>query len=253
MEKSAIIITSRDYFTCSVPHHIVLEDELLKLMINHFDVQADALFSKIENTDLDSKKRNEAITQFCLRKRFTASNARVRNGIKQWNYAGIYKIDVSEAYVIYLAPCLPKDDNIENFIPRHNYVAGIIQMCVRDMGPDVSSDNIYILTHDNDIIPSTDQRAVKLSDIQHESLLSSLVETSIKLDNMFLFVHSGEQCAIYKSFVMLLSNEDKISPEVFDWAVGFFNKAHKTATLVDELYSYSSKVGDFYTNMLSDD
>lgn len=251
MENKAIIITSREYFSCKADNEEILNEELLQIMINHFKIDT----TEIDRLITNQSKRNEFITKKYIQDLFlktTNNSATVNEAIKKWSNVHVCKIKVDEASTIYLAPCLPTASRDECFIKRQDYLADVIGLCLRDLKEtvSVSRDNIFVISHDNDIVQDPVSRAVSYSDIRHESKLSKLVKSDILLNNMFLFVHVLSDCKIYEILVNKLSNKGPIDMSWFSGAIDVIKQARESEDMIDTFYKVSSDVKDFYNTLI---
>ena len=252
MENKAIIITSREYFSCKADNEKILNEELLQIMINHFKIDTTEIDRIITKMSLDQSKRNELITKKYIQSLFlsTANPATVNEAIKKWSNVHVCRIKVDEASTIYLAPCLPRASRDECFIKRQDYLADVIRLCLSDLKESVSRDNIFVISHDNDIVQDPVSRAVSYSDIKHESKLSMLAKSDILLNNMFLFVHVLSDCKIYETLVNKLSNEGPIDMSWFSGAIDVIKQARESEDMIDKFYKVSSEVKDFYNSLI---
>lgn len=252
MEKKVIIITSREYFSCKVDNEKILTEELLDILINHFKIDTTEIDNVISKMSLDQSKRNELITKKYFQRLFLSNgnDATVNDAIKKWNNVHVCRIKVDEASTIYLAPCLPRASRDECFIKRQDYLADVIKLCLSDLNGSVSRDNIFVISHDNDIVQDPVSRAVSYSDIKHESKLSMLAKSDILLNNMFLFVHVLSDCKIYETLVNKLSNEGPIDMSWFSGAIDIIKQARESEDMIDKFYKVSSEVKDFYNSLI---
>lgn len=252
MDNKAIIITSREYFSCKVANDKILSSEMLDILINHFKIDTTEIDNVISKMSLDQSKRNELITQMYLQKLFLSNgnDATVNEAIKRWSNVHVCRIKVDEASTIYLAPCLPRASRDECFIKRQDYLADVITLCLSDLNESVSRDNIFVISHDNDIVQDPVSRAVSYSDIKNESKLSILANSNILLNNMFLFVHVLSDCKIYETLVNKLSNEGPIDMSWFLGAIDIIKQARESEDMIDKFYKVSSEVKDFYNSLI---
>lgn len=252
MGKKAIIITSREYFTCKVDNEKILAEDLLNILINHFDINTTDFDNVISKMSIDQSKRNELIIKKYLQSLFISNDneASVNEGIKKWNNTHLYKIKVEENSIIYLAPCLPRASRVEPFEKRQDYLANVIELCLKDLNGSVSRDNIFVISHDNDIVRETKSGAVSSLDIKKESKLSMLVNKDITLSNMFLFIHVVLSCKIYEILVNKLSKESPVDISSFSRAIDIIKQTKESEDMIDRFYQASSDVKNFYSNLI---
>lgn len=256
MSKKVIIITSRDYFTCKSVHESTLSNDLLNLLIKSLKIPEEKIKKIDESLQRQSatlEKRNEVITQMLLRNLFASKvdDVLLRSSINtQWKFAAVRKILVSDSYVIYLAPCLPRAVPGENFKDRQDYVASVVNMCIEDLGQEIAPESIYLLAHDNDMISDPVDRAIVEKDIIVDSKLKSLLsEKKIFIDNIYVFIHSLSTCKIYELLVNKLSNSDVIIPEMCLNAIEIIEGGRCNVDILQKFDECQHDVASFYNSL----
>ena len=255
MNRKAIIITSRDYFTCKASHEKVLPDGLVRLLMKHLNVPQEEQViyeTAIASGEYTPDELNSTITTEYFNVAFKAAIDRtdLKKSIDSTTYTSILRIPVGDEYVIYLAPCLPRAVPGENFKDRQDYVASVVNMCIEDLGQEIAPESIYLLAHDNDMISDPVDRAIVEKDIIVDSKLKSLLsEKKIFIDNIYVFIHSLSTCKIYELLVNKLSNSDVIIPEMCLNAIEIIEGGRRNVDILQKFDECQHDVASFYNSL----
>lgn len=215
-----IIVTSRIYFTETPDCKFVAGSEFFQILKEHY--LSDVKIEDVDNDYIKSLPDDEKDIMNDKLHLYTFFSRDIDHGyIADYMYNWVeneeldfhlkrFDVDSEDSeYIVYLAPCYPLWLHLDDFNIRQNYLASIVNTCLKNINKDDNINNVdqvYLIAHDKDMYPYHLCKNPDASDIIDATGLDYLIkENVLGLSDIYCFMHSRES-DMYVEFVEKISN-----------------------------------------------